>query len=172
MFCSTEHSHGEGSARVNARNAKYRQKISAACQPHLGEPIRAVGLFQPHGTAGAASAMLVTPLMGGQMRRDAQAAAGGVPEVGLYALTDTALHVMEGKPKGFNWKVKAYVGSWPRTSFAAHAVSGRVTDQVELDFGDGTSVRLESLRMGSQDFNAEIIDALVTGPADGPTDAD
>jgi hypothetical protein len=157
---------------MNARNEKYRQKISAACQPHVGEPVRAVGLFQPQGTAGAAAAMLVTPLVGGQMRRDAQAIGGGVPEVGLYALTDTALHVMEGKPRGFNWKVKTYVGSWPRSSFTAEAVSGRVTDQVELRFEDDTTIRLESMRMGAQGFNEEIIDALVAGPTDGATRAE
>ena len=148
------------------RNEKYRRKITDACQPYVDEPIRQVGMFQPRGTTGAA-AMLIggSALAGGIMRRSAQSAAGGVPDVGLYALTDTALHVLEGKPKGTGWKVKRHAGSWPRSSFTAQPVAGKVTDQVELTFTDGGTIGLESIRFGSQGFNADIINALTANTA-------
>src|SRR5690606_9622372 len=116
---------------MSARNDKYRSKISAACQPHIDEPIVSVGFFQPRGSVGAAAMILVgSALVGSRMQGEAQRAAGGVPELGLYALTESALHVLEGKPKGFGWKVKSYFGSWPRSTFRAQPVAGKVTDQV------------------------------------------
>jgi hypothetical protein len=148
---------------VNERNEKYRTKITEACQPFVDEPIREVGFFQPKGTAGAAATrMLVSNLLGSRKQAEARAAAGGAPDIGLYALTDSALHVLEAKPKGFNWKVKRHVVAWPRASFTAAPMEGRMTGQVAITFTDGTTVQLEAIRMGSQDFNADIIGAMVS----------
>ena len=147
---------------MSARNAKYQKKIADACQPHVDDPIEVVGLFQPKGTLGAfATGYFVNPLTGGMMGRDAQDNAGGVPKIGLYALTANALHVLEGKARGTGWKVKRYVGSWPRDSFRAQPVDGRLTDQVTLTFDDGESITLESMRLGSQGFNEDIIRHLM-----------
>lgn len=146
------------------RNAKFQKKIADACQSHLDEPIRVVGIFHPHGTWGAfATSYFVNPQVGGAMRRDASDRAMNMPDDGLYALTDTNLHVCDGKPKGTGWKVKNYVGYWPRSSFTAKQVDGKMTDQVILELGEGDSIRLESMRMMSGGFSQQIIDALIAG---------
>lgn len=146
------------------RNAKYQKKIADACQPHIDEPIEVVGIFHPHGTWGAfATSYFVNPLAGGAMKRDASDRAMNMPDNGLYALTATNLHVCDGKPRGTGWKVKSYVGYWPRNSFTARPVEGKLTDQVILDFGEGDEIRLESMRMMSGGFNQAIIDRLVAG---------
>lgn len=147
---------------MSKRNAKYQKKIADACQPHIGEPIKVVGLFQPHGTLGAfAMGYFVNPFTSAAMQGDANARAAGMPELGLYALTEANLHVCEGKPRGTGWKVSEYVGYWPRSSFTARPVEGKLTDQVTLDFGEGGSIRLESIRMMSGGFNQDIIADLV-----------
>lgn len=147
---------------MSKRNAKYQKKIADACQPHIGEPIKVVGLFQPHGTLGAfAMGYFVNPFASAAMQGDANARAAGMPELGLYALTEANLHVCEGKPRGTGWKVSEYVGYWPRSSFTARPVEGKLTDQVILDFGEGGSIRLESIRMMSGGFNQDIIADLV-----------
>jgi ribosomal protein S16 len=148
---------------MSKRNAKYQKKIADACQPHVGEPIKVVGLFQPHGTLGAfAMGYFVNPFAAASMQRGANARAEGMPQIGLYALTETNLHVCEGIPRGTGWKVKEYIGYWPRSSFTARPVEGRLTDQVVLDFGEGDAIRLESIRMMSGGFNQDIIQELVT----------
>jgi hypothetical protein len=146
------------------RNEKYRQKIREVCQPHLQEPILAVGQFQPKGSLGAAGMMMgVSGAAGMGLRAKAKKDAGGLPHVGLYALTATTLHAFDAKPKGFGWKVKALVASIPRANFQATAAAGAMTDQVTLTFLDGTSLSLESMTMGAQGFNEDIIRQLVGG---------
>lgn len=153
---------------MSKRNAKYQKKIADACQPHIGEPIKVVGLFQPHGTLGAfAMGYFVNQFTGAAMQGDANARAAGMPELGLYALTETNLHVCGGKPRGTGWKVSEYIGYWPRSSFTAKPVEGKLTDQVILDFGEGDSIRLESIRMMSGGFNQDIIADLVGGRVPG-----
>jgi hypothetical protein len=153
---------------MNKRNAKYQKKIADACQPHVSEPIEVVGLFQPHGTLGAfAMGYFVSTHAGASMQDEANARAAGVPEIGLYARTETNLHICRGKPRGTGWKVSEYIGYWPRSSFTAKPVEGKLTDQVLLDFGEGDSIQLESIRMMSGGFNQDIIEELVTGRAPG-----
>ena len=72
------------------RNEKYRQKFMETAQPHVDEPIVAVGQFQPKGSAGAAGMMMGVSGLGGMiMRSSAKKQAGGLPHIGLYALTAT-----------------------------------------------------------------------------------
>jgi hypothetical protein len=151
---------------MSKKNAKYQKKIADACQPHVGDSIKVVGLFQPHGTLGAfAMGYFVDGFAGASMHREASARAEGMPQIGLYALTETDLHVCEGTPRGTGWKVKEYIGYWPRSSFTAKPVEGKLTDQVILDFGEGETIRLESIRMMSGGFNQDIIEELVSGRA-------
>jgi hypothetical protein len=147
---------------MNERNEKYRTKITEACQPHVDQPIRAVGLFQPYGSTSAAAARLVAsgPL-GSRIEGNAVQEAPGIPRLGLYALTDSALHVMEGTPKGFNWRITSNIGSWPLSMFTARSIDVKGTDQIELVFSGGATIRLESMRMGSLGFNEDIISHLL-----------
>src|SRR5262245_8140185 len=97
----------EGVARMADRNEKYRQKLIEICQPQVQEPIVAIGQFQPGGSAGAMGMMMgVSNAAGYMMRANAKKKAGGLPHIGLYALTATALHVFDGKPRGFGFKIK------------------------------------------------------------------
>jgi hypothetical protein len=144
------------------RNEKYRQKARDLCQPHLEEQILAVGQFQPKGSLGAGAMMFgVSGAAGLSMRAAAKKNAGGLPHIGLYALTPTSLHVFDAKPKGFGWKVKKLVASIPRDQFTASRGQGKMTDQVTLLLTDGEQISLESMTMGAQGFNDDIIDQLV-----------
>jgi hypothetical protein len=146
------------------RTDKYRQKLSETAQPHVDEPILAVGQFQPRGSAGAAGVMAgVSGLAGMIMRSSAKKNAGDLPHTGLYALTATTLHVFDVKPKGFGVKIRSKAAAIPRASFTATRGSGSVTDQLTLQFADGPTVSLESISLGASGFNDEIIDQLTAG---------
>lgn len=146
------------------RNDKYRQRFAETAQPHVDEPILAVGQFQPKGSAGAAGMMMGVSGLGGMiMRSNAKKGAGGLPHVGLYALTATTLHVFDVKPKGFGVKIKSHAAAIPRASFTATRGSGAVTDQVTLQFTDGATISLESISLGAGGFNDDIIDRLTAG---------
>ena len=145
------------------RNEKYRQKFTETAQPHVDEPIIAVGQFQPKGSAGAAGMMMGVSGLGGMiMRSSAKKQAGGLPHIGLYALTATTLHVFDVKPKGFGVKIKGHAAAFPRDSFTAVQGSGAVTDQVSLQFADGQVISLESISLGAGGFNDDFI-AHLTG---------
>ena len=111
-----------------------------------------------------AACLGVSNAAGYVMRASAKKKAGGLPHIGLYALTPTALHVFEGKPKGFGFKIKKHVASFPRAGFGAERGEGKITDKVVLTLDDGEQIALESMK-GSGGFNDEIIDALVAGPS-------
>jgi hypothetical protein len=146
------------------RNEKYRQKLIEACQPHVEEPIVAIGQFQPGGAAGAMGVMMgVSGAAGMVMRSSSKKNAGGLPHIGLYALTATTLHVFDGKPKGFGFKIKKLVASFPRDGFRAERGEGKVTDKVTLVLADGEQINLESMK-GGGGFNDEIINAMIAGP--------
>jgi hypothetical protein len=146
------------------RNEKYRQKMIEAAQPHVQEQIVAVGQFQPKGTAGAAGVMMgVSGLAGMAMRGQAKKNAGGLPHIGLYALTPTTLHVFDVKPRGTGVKVKKHVASFPRNAFSASHGEGKVTDQVTLVLQDGQQISLESMSIGAKGFNDDIIQQLIAG---------
>ncbi len=146
------------------RIEKYRQRFVETAQPHVDEPIVAVGQFQPRGSAGAAGVMAGVSGLGGMiMRSSAKKNAGGLPHIGLYALTVTTLHVFDVKPKGFGVKIKGHAAAFPRASFTATRGSGTVTDQLVLQFADGQIISLESISLGAGGFNDEII-AQLTGP--------
>lgn len=147
------------------RNEKYRQKYRETAQPHIDEPIVAVGQFQPRGSTGAAGMMAGVSGLGGMvMKRNAKKNAGGLPHIGLYALTSSTLHVFDVKPKGFGVKIKSHAAAIPRDSFQASRGEGAVTDQVSLQLDDGGTIALESVSIGAGGFNDEIIQQLVDGP--------
>lgn len=144
------------------RNEKYRQKFRETAQPHVDEPIIAIGQFQPKGSAGAAGMMAGVSGLGGMvMRSSAKKNAGGLPHIGLYALTATTLHVFDVKPKGFGVKIKGHAAAFPRTSFTAVRGAGAVTDQLSLQFADGQLISLESISLGASGFNDDFIVQLV-----------
>ena len=146
------------------RVEKYQQRFIETAQPHVPEPILAVGQFQPKGSAGAAGMMAGVSGLGGMiMRSSAKKNAGGLPHIGLYALTATTLHVFDVKPKGFGVKIKAHVAAMPRTSFRATRGTGAITDQLALQFPDGQTIWLEAMSMGAGGFNDEIIAQLTAG---------
>ena len=146
------------------RIEKYRQKYRETAQPHVDEPIVAVGQFQPRGSTGAAGVMAGVSGLGGMiMKSAAKKGAGGLPHIGLYALTATTLHVFDVKPKGFGVKIKGHAAAFPRDSFTAARGEGAVTDQVSLHFADGQVISLESISLGSGGFNDDIVAQLVDG---------
>jgi len=144
------------------RNEKYRQKFTETCQPHVPEPIIAIGQLQPRGSTGAAGMMMgVSGLAGGIMRSQAKKNAGNLPHIGVYALTATTLHVFDVKPRGTGIKIKQHVAAFPREAFRAQYGQGAVTDQIDLVFGDGTVISLESISLGAKGFNDPFFAALM-----------
>ena len=146
------------------RNEKYRQKFTEAVQPHIEEPVIAVGQLTPRGAAGAAGMMAgVSGLAGGIMRSQAKKNAGDLPHIGVYALTPTTLHVFDVKPRGTGIKIKKHVAAFPREVFRAQYGQGAITDQIDLVFTDGTVISLEAISLGAKGFNDPFFAQLIGG---------
>jgi hypothetical protein len=90
--------------------ADWVQKMKDTMQPHVAEPVVAVGILQPAGSWGAFGAGMLSPLAGSILRRKADKKAGGLADSGdhfnpfknvkmaMFALTADKLYAFSGKP--------------------------------------------------------------------------
>jgi hypothetical protein len=80
----------EGSVKSSdSRNEKYRQRYRDAVQPHLSEPLLALGVFNRPGGIQAIGMAKVSPLLSMAMRKSAKKQAGGHPTSVALAVTPT-----------------------------------------------------------------------------------
>ncbi len=147
---------------MSKRIEKYKANLAEAAESLVDEPVEAVGVFQPKGSAGAMGVAMVSGLGGMIAKKTAKNASGGLPQTSIVVATATTIHVFDGgKPKSIKVKVKGEVAAWPRNEVQASRGKGKMTDQLTLTIPDGTSITLESWGMGSGGINDEILDALV-----------
>ncbi len=144
---------------MSDRDAKYRAKYVEALQPHVADPIRAVGVFSRPGSLAMAGMMQLSPAAGYAM----EDRSSGLPRNVVMAVTDRSVHVFDFRPKGFNIKVKKEVATWSREGLVVTKGSGgMLATRVAFDW-PGAHVELDS-NIGGGGFNEELT-GLLAGPA-------
>lgn len=145
---------------MSERNEKYRAKYLEAVQPHVADPVRAIGVFSRPGSLAMAGLMHISTAVAVSM----EDRSSGLPRNVVMAVTDDAVHVFDFKPKGFNIKVKKEVATWPRAGITVtKGEGGMLATRVAFDWADGGHVELDS-NIGGTGFNEELI-ALLQAPS-------
>ena len=131
---------------------------AAAMQPHVPEPIVAVGAVK---APGAMTDMLRTQIagnagrfLGGFLGRQAArkavapaARADGMPDDLLLACTATTIHAFAYKPRGAkDVEVKGRYAAWPRDGLVVTAEApGRWTQRLHLRWPNGAEVEVDAV---------------------------
>jgi len=120
-------------------------KLAAQIQPEVAEPIRAVGVFQPHGARHRAK---VNPMGAGifRPRVDLAGDSGTRPTQIALAVTDT--HVYAYDVTTNLGRLGQRLGSWSRPSLRTAVTDERATVAVSIVLPDGRSLDLETGRAG------------------------
>jgi hypothetical protein len=136
-------------------------KMKETAQPHVTEPLVAVGMLQPAGTWGSMGLGFLSPLARMIKQRSANQKTGGMTKVGIFktkiamlALTNDKLYAFNASPKGRSWKVEDKVGEWSRSDVKATTSQGRLATKVILDItSTGDRYELEATTVGSSGVN-------------------
>ena len=160
---------------------EFLANYAAAMQPHVPEPIVAVGAVK---APGAMSDQLRTQIagnagrflggfLGRQAARTAVAPAGRpdrMPDDLLLACTATTIHAFDYKPKGAkNVEVKGEYAAWPREGLVVIAdAPGRWTQRLHLRWPNGAEIELDAVLPPGKntDLNASFL--LTVGAAVAP----
>ena len=109
-------------------------------QPHVDEPIIAVGVLQPAGIWGSVGVGQISRVAGMLTRMSANKKSGGLGKVGEYktnfalvAVTENTLHAFNAKPFGRQFKVQDTVGAWERSDLNVVTTKGTVSTKVVID---------------------------------------
>jgi hypothetical protein len=125
--------------------ADWVQKMKDTMQPHVPEPVVAVGILQPAGTWGAAGVGVLSPLAGKIRQRKANKASGDLArgalgfnpfknvKMAMFALTADRLYAFSGKPRGTNWKIGNELGAWSRDDLKIATEQGKLSTRVTMD---------------------------------------
>ena len=144
------------------------ETMKQTVQPHVPEPVLAVGLLQPAGSWGSMGLSRVSPLAGMIKRRSGNLAAGGLArnrafsfKIGLFALTADRIHAFHAKPKSREWVVGNKVGEWARADLRITTVPGRLATRVVVDVpATGEHYELEATTVGSNGFTEAFLREL------------
>ena len=117
------------------------RKMKDMVQPHVSEPLVAVGLLQPAGTWGASGLRMLSPLAGMLKQRSANESAGGLSRgpvfkntrMGVVALTADKVYAFSGKPKGRGWKIGDQLAEWSRKDLKIVTEQGKLSTKVTID---------------------------------------
>ena len=149
---------------------KYRQKLVDLVQPSIGQPILAVGVFQPEGTwRASATSMLFSPTVGLGRQRDANQRAGGLASNGvitlkmaLVAVTADELHVFNVKSKMSFWKLLGEVAAWRREDLRVEVTVGGMSASVYLEVVPANEAyELEATMVGTlRPINQQLFDTV------------
>ena len=130
---------------------QYRQTFIQQIQPHLAEPILAVGFLS---TAGYASGLVTDALIGkaisslsmvgGRMfHRSRREIRDTVVQNQLVAITETAVHLFDFLA-GQNFTVTKAPTVWARSSFRVTAEDrGRMSQHLHVDFATGERIDVD-----------------------------
>ena len=152
------------------------EKMIEAVQPHVPEPVIAVGVLQPAGTWGAMGGDQLSGLVGSLMRRNANKRSAGLgkngafrTKVALVAVTDGRVYAFNAKGWGPQCKVVDEVGDWDRADLKITTTPGKVSTRFVIDVvSSGEHFELETnALMGMGGFTTKFVDAL-----GAPGDAD
>jgi hypothetical protein len=148
------------------------QTIKDVAQPHVPEPVIAVGMLQPAGTWGAFGAGQLSGLAGSLLRRSANKKAGGLAKQGafstktaLLAVTEHRLYAFNAKTSGRNWKIVDEVGDWDRSDLTITTTPGKMSTKVVVDVqSTGDHFELEATTvMTAAEFTQPFLDEIAKG---------
>lgn len=117
------------------------RQLTDLAQPHVPEPVTAVGMLMPAGTWGAFGIGKASPLLGSILRHKHNKSAGGLartgmmkrPQMALVALTDARVYALAATFKSSSWAVSDAIGNWDRSDLRVQTTPGRLATKVVID---------------------------------------
>jgi hypothetical protein len=157
----------------------FAEQTKENVQPHVDEPIVAVGVLQPAGTFGSVGVGQISRIAGVLTRLSANKKSGGLSKVGefkgnfaLVAVTEHKLHAFNAKSVGRQFNVQDPVGAWDRSDLNVVTTKGTLSTKVVIDVvSTGEHYELEASMMpplkGHNDAFLPALKAFLAQP--GPT---
>jgi hypothetical protein len=158
------------------------EKMKATVQPHVPEPVIAVGVLQPAGTWGAMGGDQLSGIVGSLMRKNANKRSSGLgknsafrTKVAMVAVTEARVYAFNAKGWGPQTKIADKVGDWSHDELEVTVTPGKMGTQfviVVTETGDRYELETNAL-MGMGGFTQEFVQALQRGqaPPGGQPDA-
>jgi hypothetical protein len=146
------------------------QQLKDTFQPHVNEPVQAVGLLQPAGALGGFGLMKLSPILAMFKNKKSNERAGGLAKTGVFSNTKLAaivvtadkVYAFRAKQKGMSFKVQEKLGEWERKNVKFTVTDQKLTKKIELDHTPtGDHYELEAMTAGARGFHdaffAEIV---------------
>lgn len=158
--------------RPKSAEESFRQ-MQALAQPHVPEPVTAVGMLQPAGTWGNMGVSRFSPALASFNRHRHNKAAGGLaktgmmkrPQLALVALTEGRVYAFAATIKKGGWVVGDGIGAWDRSDLQIGTNPGRLATKVVIDVASTDEhYELEATTVGDGGFTNLFLQAL-TGSA-------
>jgi hypothetical protein len=133
----------------------FAEQTKENVQPHVDEPIIAVGVLQPAGTFGSVGVAQISRVAGVLTRLASNKKSGGLSKVGefkanfaLVAVTENTLHAFNAKSVGRQFNVQDPVGAWNRSDLNVATTKGTLSTKVVIDVvSTGEHYELEASMM-------------------------
>ena len=145
------------------------QAMKDVAQPHVPEPVIAVGMLQPAGMWGSVGAGQLSGLAGTLMRRSANKKAGGMAKnsafrtrTALIAVTEDRIYAFNAKTSGRKWVIDDAVGDWDRSDLTITTTPGKLSTKVVVDVkSTGDHYELEATTiMSAGDFTQPFLNEI------------
>ena len=157
------------------------QKMIDTVQPHVPEPVIAVGLLQPAGTWGAMGGDQLSGIVGSLMRKNANQRSQGLgknsafkTKMAMVAVTETRVYAFNAKGWAAQTKIADKVGDWSHDELEVTVTPGKMATQfviVVIATGDRFELETNAL-MGMGGFTQDFVKALQRGQASKEAQAD
>jgi hypothetical protein len=143
-------------------------------QPHVPEPILAVGSLQPAGTWGNFALSKFSPGAGmfGRARNNKKAGGlaktGGMrtPKLACLAVTQDRVYALSIGTKRGRLSVEELLATWERADLQVATTPGKVATKVVLDvISTGDHYELEATTVGDHGLTTTFLDALLAYPS-------
>jgi len=149
------------------------QQMKDLVQPHVPEPVIAVGVLQPAGAWGSMALGKLSPALGMLRRRSQNQKAGGLAKTGafgyktaFFGITADRVYAMGATLKGRSWVIADPSETWDRTDLRVTTNPGSLATNVTLDVtSTGDHYELEANTAGDNGFTATFLTELSAAPA-------
>jgi len=149
----------EGSVKSSdSRNEKYRQRYRDAVQPHLSEPLLALGVFNRPGGIQAIDGEGLAAAVDGDAKEREEAGRRASDQRRARGDADR-VHVFGFNARSSSIDVENELMVWERRGLQVQTQSTMTATRLQLTPVGGDTVELEWLKMAG-DFNDEAVQAL------------